>query len=120
MTPRWQPENPAKGQCGVTALVVNDLLGGDLVRGEVYVAGQWSDYHWWNRLESGVEIDLTREQFRRGETVVGGTTVVRPPSISRLREEYELLRARTWAALDLQPAGLNPVAAASLGARSGA
>jgi hypothetical protein len=25
---KWTKDNPAKGQCGVTALVVNDLLGG--------------------------------------------------------------------------------------------
>jgi len=25
---KWTRENPANGQCGVTALVVNDLLGG--------------------------------------------------------------------------------------------
>ena len=27
----WSTDNPAKGQCGVTALVLNDLLGGDLM-----------------------------------------------------------------------------------------
>ncbi|WP_434095354.1 YunG family protein [Streptomyces flaveolus] len=41
----WSPENPARGQCGVTALVVNDLLGGDPVCGEVRVAGQVTDCH---------------------------------------------------------------------------
>jgi hypothetical protein len=25
---KWTRENPANGQCGVTSLVVNDLLGG--------------------------------------------------------------------------------------------
>jgi hypothetical protein len=25
----WSTDNPAKGQCGVTALVLNDLLGGE-------------------------------------------------------------------------------------------
>jgi hypothetical protein len=24
---KWTPENPAKGQCGVTTLVVNDIFG---------------------------------------------------------------------------------------------
>lgn len=26
---KWSQDNPAKGQCGVTALVVNDVLGGE-------------------------------------------------------------------------------------------
>ena len=31
----WSPANAAKGQCGVTALVVQDLLGGELLMAEV-------------------------------------------------------------------------------------
>lgn len=27
--PDWSPENAARGQCGVTALVVQDLMGGE-------------------------------------------------------------------------------------------
>ncbi|WP_435844825.1 YunG family protein [Streptomyces klenkii] len=91
---RWTPGNPARDQCGVTALVLNDLLGGELVRGEVLVGGVRTDFHWWNRLGAGVEIDLTREQFRPEEIVTGGVVIPRPPEIKRLREEYELLRAR--------------------------
>src|ERR1022692_1406729 len=30
---RWTPDNPARGQCGVTAMVVNDLMGGELSAG---------------------------------------------------------------------------------------
>ncbi|MFJ2766437.1 hypothetical protein [Streptomyces sp. NPDC087300] len=97
---RWPPENPARDQCGVTALVLHDLLGGELVRGEVHVDGVRTDYHWWNRLGAGVEIDLTREQFAPEEIVTGGTVVARPPEIVRCREEYELLRSRVLAKLD--------------------
>ncbi|KOT44218.1 hypothetical protein ADK41_05055 [Streptomyces caelestis] len=91
---RWTAENPARDQCGVTAMVLNDLLGGELIRGEVHVDGERVDYHWWNRLGMGVEIDLTREQFGPQEHVVGGVVIPRPPEIRRLREEYELLRER--------------------------
>ncbi|MFI2783806.1 YunG family protein [Streptomyces sp. ALB3] len=90
----WDPGNPARDQCGVTALVVNDLLGGELVRGEVRVDGERVDYHWWNRLGPLLEIDLTREQFAPHEMVSGGVVVERPAEIARLREEYELLSAR--------------------------
>jgi hypothetical protein len=92
--PDWTPDNPARDQCGVTALVVHDLLGGELIRGEVHVDGERVDYHWWNRLGMGIEIDLTREQFGPHETVVGGDAIERPAEIVRLREEYELLRGR--------------------------
>lgn len=87
--PDWHPANPARGQCGVTALVLNDLLGGDLVRGEVHRDGMRVDFHWWNRFADGIEIDLTREQFAPGETVGPATVIERPPAIRRLRDEYE-------------------------------
>jgi hypothetical protein len=64
----WSTANPARGQCGTTALVVSDLLGGLLLEAEVFRDGVQVEYHYWNRLPSGVDIDLTREQFTRGET----------------------------------------------------
>lgn len=93
---RWSPDNPARDQCGVTAMVLHDLLGGELIRGEVHVDGRRVDYHWWNRLGTGIEIDLTREQFGPEEIVTGGVVVPRPPVTEwrRLRAEYELLRDR--------------------------
>lgn len=62
----WTPENPAWGHCDITALVVQDLVGGDLMLGEVFHDGRQEGYHWWNLLPGGIRIDLTREQFRRG------------------------------------------------------
>ncbi|BAG20828.1 hypothetical protein SGR_3999 [Streptomyces griseus subsp. griseus NBRC 13350] len=103
---RWTPDNPARDQCGVTAMVLNDLLGGELIRGEVHVGGVRTDFHWWNRLGPGVEIDLTREQFGPEETVVGGDVVVRPPvgAWRRLHEEYAILRDRVAERLGREPA----------------
>ena len=31
----WSAANPARGQCGTTALTINDLLGGELLVAEV-------------------------------------------------------------------------------------
>ncbi|MER7015176.1 hypothetical protein ABT324_27410 [Saccharopolyspora sp. NPDC000359] len=101
--PKWHPGNPARGQCGVTALVLNDLLGGDLVRGEVHVDGRQVDFHWWNRLPGGLELDLTREQFTPDELVTSGVVVERPAEFTRLREEYELLRTRVLENLQHEP-----------------
>jgi hypothetical protein len=97
--PDWHPGNPARGQCGVTAFVLNDLLGGDLVLGEVHVAGERTGVHYWNSF-AGVEVDLTREQFRADESVVGGQVLPRPQGQPRrCLAEYELLRTRVMAAL---------------------
>ncbi len=91
----WTPDNPAWGHCDLTALIVNDVFGGDLMLGEVYLDGVQQGFHYWNRLPSGVELDLTSEQFRRGQTVTGARVVKRPPGpISRRWEEYLLLRER--------------------------
>ena len=54
----WSDQNRAWGQCAVTALIVQDYLGGDLRRGEV-----GSVSHYWNVLPAGDELDLTRHQF---------------------------------------------------------
>ncbi|OEV08363.1 YunG family protein [Streptomyces nanshensis] len=101
---RWTEDNPARDQCGVTAMVLNDLLGGELIRGEVHVNGKQVDFHWWNRLGMGIEIDLTREQFGPEETVTSGVVIPRPPVTEwrRLREEYELLHERVMEKLNNQ------------------
>jgi hypothetical protein len=91
----WSSANPAWGHCDITALIVNDVFGGDLMVGEVHLAGEQHGFHWWNRLPGEREIDLTREQFRLGQVVTAARVVVRPPGRLRRRwEEYLLLRER--------------------------
>ncbi|MCH0541775.1 hypothetical protein I3F58_19835 [Streptomyces sp. MUM 203J] len=91
----WRPDNPAWGHCDITALIVHDVFGGELMVGEVHVDGARRGYHWWNRLPSGVELDLTREQFRRGEDISAVRVVERPPGPLKYRwAEYLLLRER--------------------------
>jgi hypothetical protein len=53
----WTPENPARGQCSVTALVARDFLGGELLK--TTVDGQW---HFYNLVE-GLRLDFTSGQF---------------------------------------------------------
>ncbi|MGE7675727.1 YunG family protein [Lysinibacillus sp. NPDC094403] len=54
---KWSIDTPAKGQCGVTALVVNDILGGKIYK-------TWLDegWHFYNNLD-GDRKDFTQEQF---------------------------------------------------------
>ena len=53
----WNVDNPALGQCGVTALVAQDILGGDILKtpyGEIW--------HFYNFID-GQAIDFTDSQF---------------------------------------------------------
>jgi hypothetical protein len=54
---RWQPGNPASGQCGVTALVVHDTFGGEILKTDVN--GAW---HFYNLID-GRRADFTMSQF---------------------------------------------------------
>lgn len=54
---KWTPENPAKGQCGVTALVTHDLLGGEIRK--TCAAEGW---HFYNEIDSA-RVDFTASQF---------------------------------------------------------
>jgi hypothetical protein len=73
----WTPDWSARGQCGVTSLVVRDLLGGEILIAPVIGSAQEGEHHAWNRLPSGLELDLTAEQFLAGETL--GPAVAREP-----------------------------------------
>lgn len=55
----WE-NGSSKGQCFVTALVVQDFFGGELLRFKDYPLER---SHYWNLLPDGREIDLTSDQF---------------------------------------------------------
>jgi hypothetical protein len=88
----WTPENPSWGQCAITALVLQDLFGGDLLRSTVNGVS-----HYWNRLPDGSEVDITLRQF-------GADAKCDAPPVDRERDyvlsfpetvaRYELLRKR--------------------------
>ena len=104
----WTAQNPARGQCAVTALVVQDVLGGELLLADVLNEdGSRQGVHYWNRLAGGLEIDLTREQFKPSEVVQTPRVVDRPDDLSpaRLYPQYRALadaiQARLGADIDL-------------------
>jgi hypothetical protein len=101
--PDWRPDNPSRGQCGVTALVLHDLLGGDLLLAEVHHAdGTRQGVHYWNRLPNGLEIDLTRTQFQNAEQISPPRVVPRPPGPPRRAQaQYNLFHHRVHEALNL-------------------
>jgi hypothetical protein len=98
----WSAANPARGQCGTTALTINDLLGGELLLAEVLrTDGSRQGVHWWNRLPDGTEIDLTREQFASHEVIQLPPRIVPRPSgpPKRAAEQYLTLKRRVLSAL---------------------
>ncbi|HWI47904.1 MAG TPA: hypothetical protein VNU45_06725 [Rummeliibacillus sp.] len=56
---KWHIDNPAKGQCGVTALVVNDLLGG-----QIFKTTLSEGWHFYNVIDHK-RYDFTASQFSK-------------------------------------------------------
>lgn len=54
---QWTADNPAAGQCNVTALLVHELFGGELLKTPLQ-AGD----HFYNRI-GGLRYDFTASQF---------------------------------------------------------
>jgi hypothetical protein len=71
--------NPARAQCGSTALTIHDLPGGELLIAEVIRGGgRRQGVHHWDLLPDGTEIDLTREQFSGSEMIQQPRILRRP------------------------------------------
>lgn len=90
---RWSDDNPARGTCAVTALVVRDYLGGELVIGGVVKDGVRVDRHVWNVLPSGLAVDLSRDQFRNGERFEAPEPLTET-TVDGTDERYRLLAGR--------------------------
>ncbi len=55
---KWRKDNPSAGQCGVTALVVNDLLGGEIKKTKLP-----DGWHFYNFIKNK-RYDFTASQFK--------------------------------------------------------
>lgn len=99
----WSTANPSRGQCGSTALIVHDLLGGELLIAEVMRRdrdGSRQGVHYWNLLPDGTEIDLTCEQFSGNEIIQQPRILRRPTGLpKRCAEQYLTMRHRVLTAL---------------------
>ena len=54
---QWTPENPACGQCNVTAILIHDRFGGDILKTPLEAGDHFS-----NRID-GARFDFTASQF---------------------------------------------------------
>lgn len=96
----WTPQNPALGQCAITALLFNELYGGKIYSG----VSDSGIVHYWNR-KYGIRFDFTKQQFKekirfrkvkkwdRNDLLATGN----------VNERYELLRSRVLNHLKQHP-----------------
>ena len=68
----WSRENRSLGQCAVTACVIQDYLGGDILNTVATLPDGTTDSHYYNSIDDE-EIDRTRGQFPEGTTYTEGT-----------------------------------------------
>jgi hypothetical protein len=94
---RWSAASPSTGQGAVTALVVQDYLGGEILR--TMFNGQ---SYYLNELPDGSEVNLTAAQFRADAVFTTPARSTRehvlgtPATVAR----YKLLKERVVVALE--------------------
>lgn len=95
----WSRSNKAWGQCAVTACLVQEYFGGELLRVTAFLSDSENSIgHYFNRLPNGETVDLTSSQFPPG------TTFSDPPEIRdrayvldprfTTRKRYQYLKRR--------------------------
>jgi len=102
----WTRENPAWGQCAVTACVVQDYFDGKLLRVNAFAPEIVDPIgHYFNDLPDGTMPDLTRKQFP------AGTMFSKPEERTReyvldpkftTKKRYKLLKRRLRTCLNAQ------------------
>ncbi|HCC06834.1 MAG TPA: hypothetical protein DEP72_01530 [Clostridiales bacterium] len=88
----WNNENRYLGQCAITALILQDCLGGKIKKCEV----ENSDItHYYNEVD-GKELDFTIEQFQNGEKLIKERYKTRDEMLAskHTKQRYELLKQR--------------------------
>jgi hypothetical protein len=84
----------------LTALVLQGLLGGDLMVADVEYEGRVEGVHYWNVTAGGIEVDLTRDQFTNTETLVNVRRVTTRRNHGGAGEQpFQRLQERVTAAL---------------------
>ena len=88
----WNKENKSLGQCAITALIVNDYLGGKIKKCEVENS---KISHYYNEIEKQ-DIDFTRGQFDENVKLINDKYKIREDMIKteHTKVRYELLKER--------------------------
>jgi hypothetical protein len=103
----WTSDNPARGHCIVSSLILNDYFGGEFQKYKVH--GDVTETHYANILWHGVCIDSTASQYdglsvelRPVDVNLKGHSTCREKLLSddATRMRYETLKARVSARLN--------------------
>ena len=94
----WTVDNPSRGQCDATAVVLRSYLGGEILVADILSDGRRVERHAWNRLPSGLTLDLTRGQLRPDQEL-GAPSVQEPMLLGNSLERHALLGERVAEAL---------------------
>ncbi len=103
---KWTNDNPALGQCAVTACLVQDYLGGDILNSVVTLPDGDTDSHYYNLID-GKDLDLTRQQFPAGSSFSEGQPKTKGLASTRdyclsydeTRQRYEILKQQVEQAI---------------------
>lgn len=82
---QWTPKNPSKGQCHVSALLLQEEFGGDIHEG----CTSTRIFHYWSVID-GITIDITRDQFPWWRPIMP-VKIADPPNATT-RAKADLLR----------------------------
>ncbi len=94
-----ESSNHERGHCGMSALVVQDYLGGNILCCDVSIDGDEVGVHYTNRLPDNSLVDLTANQFGANEKLSDAYPIERrrlqPPKFRA--DRYGILRKRVSA-----------------------
>lgn len=65
----WSASSRARGQCVVTALLVQTIFGGELRKADTIFQGH-EETHYWNILPDTTVIDLSKRQYPDDQVLV--------------------------------------------------
>ena len=105
----WSEDNPARGQCVVSSLVIQKYFGGELLRYKVTGAAT-DETHYCNSLADGTLVDATASQYTQPMTFealpvnLKGYATVREKRLAEesTRSRYELLLSRVETVLSMK------------------
>lgn len=97
----WDERKSSSGQCAISALIVNDYFGGEIVWAEALLPDGRKVSHYFN-LVDGKEVDLTRSQFPQGTIIPKGVKKNKNFNSTRefmlsnenTKKRYELLKEK--------------------------
>jgi hypothetical protein len=103
---KWSIENPARGQCVATALVVQYYFGGELQKLATVFEGR-PETHYRNIMSDGSVIDLTRSQYPAAQELIPAEVNLKGAASIRekrlrdpvTKQKYQLLQDRVASAL---------------------